>query len=59
MRTNKQILADLKAHANEWGYVGMTDAVRLQIELLLDIRDLAFQTRLLTLRKLRKKKKVA
>jgi len=54
MRTRKEILADIEAHSNEWGYIGLSDAVKIQVELLLDMRDLAFQTRLLVLRALRK-----
>jgi len=57
MRLRKQILADIKAHKSEWDYIDMTDAVRIQIELLLDIRDLAFQTRLLVLSILQKEKR--
>ena len=56
MRTRKEILADIRAHSNEWNYIGMYDAVRIQNELLFNIRNLAYQIRLLALRTVRKRK---
>lgn len=40
MRSDKEIQQDMNAHENEWGYIGISDAVRIEIELLLDIRNL-------------------